>query len=420
MSDVGRTATRVGEQLESLHQTRSTAQAVSLLLSYYLSLVHQTGTTSMDDTASPLEQLYATKNTREGRIRLALVLRRLMAVSKDVADSAATALAEAEVADAKDGQPSSAGGNTPAHRTLLHRRAEKEKADRVSQEVEKYCEKFEREVLKYFDRAYRKGDPRMMAHCATVLQDFNGGMSCVQVYVNQHDFFISKEHLLDEAGGEADLWRTIGDPDTPPPTSEPGLTALFKSIRHTVSQEAQIVKAVFPNPSAVLQVFLQRVFAQVIQQHIETLVNRASSISTLAFLRILYLAHSMCAALVEDLKSYEGTLGVGTAGPSKLADTGTGPLAALLDQALEEIYVPWLEGSRYLDNESKNLVELYGGLLSRFTRYHVSLLRESDVKLTATGNGPQSQAKLITRPRRRSSTDRSGNSRYLQVRQPVH
>jgi hypothetical protein len=40
---------------------------------------------------------------------------------------------------------------------------------------------------------------------------------------------------------------------------------------------------------------------------------------------------------------------------------------------MEEMFVPWLEGSRYLENENKNLVELYAGLLSRFTRYHVRL-----------------------------------------------
>lgn len=37
---------------------------------------------------------------------------------------------------------------------------------------------------------------------------------------------------------------------------------LFTEIRSTVETEAQIVKAVFPNPSVVMQVFLQRVFAQ--------------------------------------------------------------------------------------------------------------------------------------------------------------
>jgi hypothetical protein len=29
--------------------------------------------------------------------------------------------------------------------------------------------------------------------------DFNGGHSCVQIYVNQHDFFISKDKVLAEA-----------------------------------------------------------------------------------------------------------------------------------------------------------------------------------------------------------------------------
>lgn len=42
------------------------------------------------------------------------------------------------------------------------------------------------------------------------------------------------------------------------------MAALLKEVRITVSQEAQIVKAVFPNPSSVMQVFLQRVFAQVV------------------------------------------------------------------------------------------------------------------------------------------------------------
>ena len=57
-------------------------------------------------------------------------------------------------------------------------------------------------------------------------------------------------------------WRTIPDPDSTPAKSELGLTSLFTEIRATVETEAQIVKAVFPNPPFVMQVFLQRVFAQ--------------------------------------------------------------------------------------------------------------------------------------------------------------
>ncbi len=57
-------------------------------------------------------------------------------------------------------------------------------------------------------------------------------------------------------------WSTIPDPDSTPPKNELGLTALFNEIRATVETEAQIVKAVFPNPPFVMQIFLGRVFAQ--------------------------------------------------------------------------------------------------------------------------------------------------------------
>lgn len=60
-------------------------------------------------------------------------------------------------------------------------------------------------------------------------------------------------------------WEPLPDPDAPPPKAEPGLTELFSEIRVTVDQEAQIITAVFPSPPAVMQTFLQRVFAQVVR-----------------------------------------------------------------------------------------------------------------------------------------------------------
>lgn len=96
--------------------------------------------------------------------------------------------------------------------------------------------------------------------------------------MNQHDFFINsvKEakqvddavlsvyQSLNPTSTHAlfDRWNLLPDPDTSPPKSEAGLTDLFLEIRATVDTEAQIVKAVFPNPPVVMQVFLQRVFAQ--------------------------------------------------------------------------------------------------------------------------------------------------------------
>jgi hypothetical protein len=61
--------------------------------------------------------------------------------------------------------------------------------------IDAFAERFERDMLKLFDKFYRKSDPKMMSHIAKVLQNFNGGHSCVQIYVNQHDFFISKDRI---------------------------------------------------------------------------------------------------------------------------------------------------------------------------------------------------------------------------------
>jgi hypothetical protein len=86
-----------------------------------------------------------------------------MSVAKDVADNAASAVTEAEAAAAKDTNGTSDEGTPVLVKLIVKKRAEREKADRVRDEVERYCEKFEKEVLRLFDRSYRKGDPRMMA-----------------------------------------------------------------------------------------------------------------------------------------------------------------------------------------------------------------------------------------------------------------
>ena len=44
----------------------------------------------------------------------------------------------------------------------------------------------------------------------------------------------------------------------------------------------------------------------------------------------------------------------------------------MLDHAMEELFVPYMEGNRYLEKEGKSLTELYAGKLLRFTNWHVS------------------------------------------------
>ncbi|KAF8897737.1 exocyst complex protein [Infundibulicybe gibba] len=338
MNEVSRTAVRIGEQLESVHIERQRAQAACDLIDFYNQFTR--GDTTRLDAMR--------KEGRAGRRQVAILLRRLSTVAKEV--------------------------DLPA-------------AEKTRDNIEKYCEKFEKEMLHLFDRCYRRGDPKMMHHCAQTLLEFNGGASCIQVYVNQHDFFIN--NVRDSKPIEDTvLWKIIPDPDSSPPKNEQGMTELFAEIRATVDTEAQIVKAVFPNPPVVMQVFLQRVFAQSIQQHMEQLLHRATAISELAYLRILQLSHIQASILIEDLKAYE----LPSTSPRTPADavefrrsltglptvtSGTSAaVSTMLETAMEELFVPYTEGQRYLERESKSLGTLYSTLLANFTRYHVCGLNQ--------------------------------------------
>ncbi|EJF62829.1 exocyst complex component Sec10 [Dichomitus squalens] len=334
MNEVGRTAIRIGEQMESVHQQRQRAQAAYDLIDFYNQF-------AKDDT-SRLDAMK--KEGKDGRRKVAVLLRRLATVAKEV--------------------------------DLPH-------SEKTRENIDRYCEKFEKDILHLFDRAYRRGDPKMMHHCAQTLLDFNGGTSCVQVYVNQHDFFINRVRA--DPNIDSQLWVAIADPDAPPPTSERGLQELFQEIRTTVGQEAQIVQAVFPNPAYVMQVFLQRVFAQSVQQHLEQLIVRTDRMPELAFLRILQLVHQSTSVLVEDMKAYElpsvipkspvdasefqrTIKGMPATNASNTATAAT--ISTMLETAMEELFVPYTEGQRYLEKESRSLSELYTGYLARFTRYH--------------------------------------------------
>ncbi|KAJ7490369.1 exocyst complex protein [Mycena galericulata] len=332
MNEVSSTAVRIGEQLETVHIERQRAQAAYDLIDFYNQF-------SRGDTAR-LDTLR--KEGRAGRRQVAVLLRRLNTVAKEV--------------------------DLPT-------------ADKTRENIEKYCEKFEKEMLNLFDRCYRRGDPKMMHHCAQTLLEFNGGASCVQVYVNQHDFFIN--HVRETKPTEDTLlWNTLPDPDASSPRSETGLTELFVEIRATVDTEAQIVKAVFPNPPVVMQVFLQRVFAQSIQQHMEQLLHRASAISDLAYLRVLQLVHVQATTLVDDLKTYElpsvaprtpfeaTEFRRSLTGSTVPGTTTSTTVSTMLESALEELFVPYTEGQRYLERESRSLGTLYSTLLVNFTRYH--------------------------------------------------
>ena len=154
--------------MEALEKQRQRAMDARDLFLYYLDFVH-------DGTSDRLDSLNLSSD-QEGRSKCATMTRRLLQLSKDL--------------DAEG---------------------------KVRETIERYGERLEKDLLKSFDKAYRRGDLREMRvfisllfNCLTnfqeyakVLHDFNGGVSVVQMFVNQHDFFIVREKL---EGQSPTLW----------------------------------------------------------------------------------------------------------------------------------------------------------------------------------------------------------------------
>ena len=138
----------------------------------------------------------------------------------------------------------------------------------------------------------------------------------------------------------------------------------------------------------------------------EQLLTRAGNMSDLAFLRILQLTHAQTSLLVEDLKGYDvpsvtprspaqnigfsrSLAGASSATTSGAASTA---ISSILETAMEELFVPYTEGQRYLERESKNLAELYSGYLSTFARYHVGVILLLPSPLTLSGTGARRES----------------------------
>jgi exocyst complex component 5 len=74
MNEVGRTAIRIGEELESVHHQRQRAQAAYDLIDFYNQFTK--------DDVSRIDALK--KEGKEGRRQVAILLRRLSTVAKEV------------------------------------------------------------------------------------------------------------------------------------------------------------------------------------------------------------------------------------------------------------------------------------------------------------------------------------------------
>ncbi|CAI4216230.1 unnamed protein product [Parascedosporium putredinis] len=331
----GNAAVQIGERLEELDRKRRRARDAGFLIRCWQELSETGQLTSLEDIQK--------QGNADSKVRCAVISRQLMRISRRL-----DPISWGQTNGLRNGSSGTAALAPKGHNTR--------------EILEKFSETLEQDLLKQFNNSYRRQNFDDMLECTKVLHDFNGGASVIAAFVNQHQFFIDRDQLVnDEVTADSSAWEAIADPDSESPGVEPSLQSLVDEVKIVMQEESFIIKRAFPYYETVLAKFIQRVFQQSIQQRLEAVLEKADSISSLAFLRTLHSSRSYINSLIEDLKSH---------GLTEHPEPCSAQISQTLDQQLEELFVPYLVGNSYIGREKKNLEELYSSLLLKFTIYH--------------------------------------------------
>jgi hypothetical protein len=162
--------------------------------------------------------------------------------------------------------------------------------------------------------------------------------------------------------------------------------------------------------------------------YVERLLSSADSASSLAFLRMLKVAHQSTSALIGEVNSIDlfktasaltSISNLSTSASTPIINhipVGLAAVTHMLDQSLEDLFIPYTEGTRYMDREVKNLNELYAGCLLKFLNWHVRLLGKTLYRIDALRRRSKTKAKL--RPQKLFSIEWSLSS-PMQPSKPI-
>lgn len=333
----GYVAVQIGEKLEELDRKRRRAQDAQFLIQCWNEVCEVGELISLDT--------FRRQTGADDKVRCAVIARQLMRISQQLDPISWQSNGHLS------GTPNTNGNgdmNSPTHNTR--------------EVLERFCESLEQDLLNQFNESYRKQNFDDMMECSRVLYDFNGGASVIATFVNQHQFFIDRDQLTnDEVVADKEMWDQIADPDADPPGIEASLQGLIDEVRIVMQEESFIIKRAFPYYETVLTKFIQRVFQQSIQQRLEKVLDKADTVSALAFLRSLHSSRSYIGTLIEDLKTH---------GLTEHPDPCSAQIAQTLDQQVDELFVPYMVGNLYIEREKKSIEEMYSSLLFKFTMYH--------------------------------------------------
>ncbi|KAJ4779172.1 Exocyst complex component 5 [Rhynchospora pubera] len=273
ISSVGQTAAKIGDHLQSAESQREMASQTIDLIKYLM---------EFNSTPGDLMELSP-----------------LFSDDSRVAEAASIAQKLRSFAEEDAGRQgvTSAVGAANASRGL----------EVAVANLQEYCNELENRLLARFDAASQRRELSTMSECAKILSQFNRGTSAMQHYVASRPMFIDVE-VMNE-----DIQVVLGDQGLQSGTTNiaRGLSTLYKDIAETVRKEAATITAVFPSPSDVMSILVQRVLEQRVTAILDKLLVKPSLVNMpsiedgglLLYLRILAVTYDKTEELAKGLQS---------------------------------------------------------------------------------------------------------------------
>ncbi|CCH62385.1 hypothetical protein TBLA_0H00970 [Henningerozyma blattae CBS 6284] len=246
------------------------------------------------------------------------------------------------------------------------------KTSQTTQIIEEYAGLMENSLLENFNSAYRDNNFIQLNEIALILDHLNGGVNVIQSFINQHSYFIDAKQLeLDEKNGMLLLDEAIKvrlmNVEIHGVIYEDKMLAILNDIEEVIKKESKIVKRVFEERAPrVLQLFIQRIFAQKIESKVEFLLSTSLSLSDLAFVRMLHGLYSLFGNFVKDLSEYFQALELNS----------DNNLSSTLDQCYSDLFSKYLfDRSNYFDIEKRSLEAILIEKTSNFSLKHEKEVR---------------------------------------------
>ncbi|KAF0391241.1 secretion pathway protein Sls2/Rcy1 [Gigaspora margarita] len=167
-------------------------------------------------------------------------------------------------------------------------------SDQINSIIETIVEYFENSALHHFELAYDAQNINEMKKWATRLLNLNGGITCIQVYIQKNSIFF--DHLYSPMDNFVHITALSNEELSFTPMSE-----FFSSLEDELKKQAALIDKIFPPDADVFHSFTERVFEDLIIDYISEVLNEARDRDDNLYLKAVVAAYTRCLHVAEVL-----------------------------------------------------------------------------------------------------------------------